>query len=135
LQFEKIGKRVVTALENTGETGVADFLQTDKKKILYGAGKQGKNIFYLFWAQCKINIDALLYSSPGVALAINDILGKTFHIDAFPYEKDSCAVLVSVNEMHNEEITGFLRSKGFNHIYTAASWDNANKAIKSALDG
>jgi membrane-bound inhibitor of C-type lysozyme len=133
IAFEKTTRKVVVALMEAGEKSLADFIQTNKKRVLYGAGEQGRNCFYLFWAKCGINIEGLIYSSPGVALASIDLLGKCFHVDEFPYQKDDCAVLISVNEVHNKEITDFLQNKGYNHIYTANNWINAMEIIKSNI--
>jgi ferredoxin len=120
---------LILPLLNIDERKLVEFLRTNKKKVLYGAGEQAINIFYLLHCEFQIHIDALIYSSPGIALLSNDVLGKSFHVDVFPHEKNECAVLIAVNEVHNKEVTVFLQTQGFSHVYTVVNWDKTNEVI------
>jgi hypothetical protein len=119
-------------LKSADGYGMLEFLNSDKLKVLYGAGNLGRDCLSILFYKYRLDLHAMIYDQPDKAITTCDFLGKFYHVDDFPDDKNECAVLVCVNEKHNAEITSFLHKKGFMHIYTVNNWHNVLDILKTA---
>ena len=58
---------------------------------------------------------------------------KSYSLKSFPEsKKESCDILIAVNEKWNDEIQHALREQGFVHIYKADNWNAINQIFRTA---
>lgn len=117
-----------------------EFFQSDRRKIIYGAGNQAQAVFEIL-KNFQIPVEYLI-SRDGKKQEL--IFQETFHfvkdgselehysIDEAPeLDRADCDVLIAVNERHNADIRKGLETRRFQHIYWSDGWRVFNEFARN----
>ena len=121
-------KRMPEILIERNEQRLAEFLLSERKKVLFGQGTQAI-ICYDFCERMDISIEAFMCSEKGhrrLKLPVN----IPFYLPCELPNPGEYDVLLALNEMHNQTVIDLLKQHGFVHIYCSEDWNRTNKIYR-----
>lgn len=109
------------------------FLKSDRKVIIYGAGRQAR-IVLDFCNGFDKNVICLMStaSKERWGLLPKEKELPLYLISEFPtyFDKNEYDVIIALHSKYNEEVTKNLQEQGFEHIYAVSNWDLQNDKIR-----
>lgn len=121
-------KRMPEILIERNEQRLAEFLLSERKKVLFGQGTQAI-ICYDFCERMDISVEAFMCSEKGhrrLKLPAN----IPFYLPCELPDPGEYDVLLALNEMHNQIVIDLLKQHGFVHIYYSEDWNRTNKIYR-----
>lgn len=106
-----------------------EFFDSKNEAVIFGAGIQSKRLYcFCHYAGKKI-FSFLTSKDEGVNFRYEYLI---YHLDSFPkcVDKNSCDVVVAINEKHNEEVIRTLQKAGFQNIFYSYDWQESNERYK-----
>lgn len=121
---------IISSLKEGNSRLLAEFLESDRKKILFGQGNQAF-ICYDICNRLGVEVDFLIGSngSGRIPTLPNEIPFVLYN--EFPYAKEEYDVLIAVNEKWNDEVKDCLAKCGYNHVYFSDNWNETNKEYRT----
>ncbi|MDL2216668.1 hypothetical protein LJB81_02900 [Desulfovibrio sp. OttesenSCG-928-M14] len=110
---------------------VLDFFLSRREKYLFGAGAQAAVCLAMF-RDMDLPVAGLLLGVTGDKEKLEGYWGRLlrksplYRLDAFPFPKDNCDILLTVDAARYAASEIHLRNMGFAHIYGCAWGSNMN---------
>lgn len=110
-----------------------EFINSDRKAIIYGAGKQAR-IVIDFCKMFNKDIYCLMTTDSrqrwGLLPRENEM--PLYLYNEFPEElnKDDYDIIISMNSKYNEEITKNLNENGYSRVFGVNNWDELNMSLR-----
>lgn len=131
--MECLREFLIEALRNGNSESVAEFFESDRKKIFFGQGFQA----FICHDMCNrlgIGIEAFLGSRESARSSLLPAQIPFFLASQFPKDKmGEYDVLIAVNEKSNDEIRRQLEECGFEHIYYSGNWNETNAEYRTSF--
>ncbi|MDE7062404.1 MAG: FkbM family methyltransferase [Lachnospiraceae bacterium] len=128
--MEKCKEIIINGLKEGNSRSLAEFLESDRKKILFGQGHQG----FICYDMCNRLGEELDFFIGSRKSGRNPVIPKEIPFalcDEFPYSQEEYDVLISVNEKWNDEVREQLANCGFTHVYYSENWNDTNREYRT----